>query len=257
MLKYETRTEKNAKNVNDAKLAALSEFGLTEDEVDFEILEEGSKRFLGLVSKDARVAATVKDPVGYKVKRFLKEIFDEMQLDINIKTTLNGDNLTVDLSGEHMGIIIGKRGETLDSLQYITSLALNHDKSAQYIKVILNTENYREKRNDSLTALAERLAAKVIKTGKKFTLEPMNPYERRIIHATLQSNENVSTFSIGEDPYRKVVIAPKNPVKSVYHKRPYNSAKSYPHPKKHASYENFESYSIDNQLSEDVQNTEE
>ena len=109
-----------------------------------------------------------------------------------------------------MGIVIGKRGDTLDSLQYLTSLVVNRA-SEGYIKISIDTENYREKRSEALEALAQRLAAKVARTGKKFTLEPMNPYERRIIHSSLQDNEDVTTYSIGQEPYRKVVIAPKNP----------------------------------------------
>jgi spoIIIJ-associated protein len=119
------------------------------------------------------------------------------------------DTLLINLDGENMGIVIGKRGDTLDSIQYLTSLVINQQTEG-YIKVTIDTENYREKRSEALLALSSRLAEKVTKTGKKFTLEPMNPYERRIIHSNLQDSETVTTFSIGTEPYRKVVIAPKN-----------------------------------------------
>lgn len=216
--KFLRKREKVAKSVDEAKQLLLEELGLTEDEVEITVVDEGSKGFLGLGSKDAVVEATIKDFISYKAKAFLKEVFEGMKLDVTIETVLEGDNLTVNISGEHMGIVIGKRGDTLDSLQYLTSLVVNHEND-DYIRVTLDTENYREKRHDALITLASRLAQKVTKSGKKYTLEPMNPYERRIIHAELQNNDNVTTFSVGEDPYRKVVIAPKNPVKNTYYKK--------------------------------------
>lgn len=149
------------------------------------------------------------DPVT-AAKTFLTSTFAAMQIDVTADISLEGDMMTVNLAGDNMGIVIGKRGDTLDSLQYLTSLVVNRRNKEDYIKVTIDTENYREKRADALIALSNRLADKVTRSGKKFTLEPMNPYERRIIHANLQDNENVSTFSIGSEPYRKVVIAPKN-----------------------------------------------
>ena len=149
------------------------------------------------------------DPVT-AAKTFLTSMFAAMQIEVTAEVSLEGDMMTVNLSGDNMGIVIGKRGDTLDSLQYLTSLVVNRRNKDDYIKVTIDTENYREKRADALVALSNRLADKVTRSGKKFTLEPMNPYERRIIHANLQDNENVTTFSIGSEPYRKVVIAPKN-----------------------------------------------
>ena len=135
------------------------------------------------------------------------------------------NTVSIDISGDNMGIVIGKRGDTLDSLQYLTSLVVNKH-SEDYIKVSIDTENYREKRTDALLALSKRLSEKVARTGKKFTLEPMNPYERRIIHSSLQDNEDVTTYSIGSEPYRKVVIAPKNP-------KPYTKKKNNNYKKNH------------------------
>ncbi|MBQ3038657.1 MAG: protein jag [Clostridia bacterium] len=215
--------------------------GLAQEDVDIEVVDEGTKGFLGLGSKDAKIVVTVKEPVPCMAKAFLSKIFKGMNLEVDIKTTLDGDNLLIDLSGEHMGIIIGKRGDTLDSLQYLTSLVVNKG-GDNYIKVTLDTENYREKRYVALIALSERLAAKVIKSGKKYTLEPMNPYERRIIHSTLQTNEEVTTFSIGEDPYRKVVIAPKNPVRPSYTKKSYSSYTPTHNRDKEKKHSDFESY---------------
>ncbi|MBR0360567.1 MAG: KH domain-containing protein [Clostridia bacterium] len=142
-----------------------------------------------------------------------------MGLEVEVTAELKEDIVEVNLEGDNMGVVIGKRGDTLDSLQYLTSLVVNQ-KSEDYIKISIDTENYREKREEVLCALANRLAAKVARTGKKFALEPMNPYERRIIHSNLQDNEDVTTFSIGQEPYRKVVIAPKNP-------KPYNKRSGY------------------------------
>ncbi len=142
-------------------------------------------------------------------KKFLEDIFAAMNLDVAVSASFDGDTVNINLDGDNMGIVIGKRGDTLDSLQYLTSLVVNQ-RSEDYIKVSIDTENYREKRTDALLALSNRLAGKVARTGKKFTLEPMNPYERRIIHSNLQDNPDVTTFSVGQEPYRKVVIAPKN-----------------------------------------------
>ncbi len=205
-------TTKKAKSVNEAVELALAELGVTEDDVEITVIDEGAKGFLGLGAKEAEVKVTIKDVCALTAKSFLKSIFDAMKLDVDIATEPNeaGDGIDIDLSGENMGIIIGKRGDTLDSLQYLTSLVVNQQ-SEDYVKVSIDTENYREKRVEALTTLSERLALKVKKTGKKYTLEPMTPYERRIIHATLQNDEELVTYSIGEEPYRKVVIALKNP----------------------------------------------
>ena len=160
-------------------------------------------------------------------QKFLTEIFEAMAIDVKINTSIeNEDTVLVHLDGENIGIVIGKRGDTLDALQYLTSLVVNKN-SESYIKVTLDTENYREKRAEALVALATRLANKVAYSGRKFTLEPMNPYERRIIHATLQSNEDVTTYSIGQEPYRKVVIAPKNPKPRKGNKNYDSKKKSY------------------------------
>ena len=231
-------TEQRAKSVNDAIDAALKELGVGLDDVDIEVIDEGAKGFLGIGARDAVVKVTVKNGEGAQevpvteseapakqpsaastasaaeleesAEKFLSDIFAAMKLDVDVKAEMTEENvLTVNLSGDNMGIVIGKRGDTLDSLQYLTSLVVNH-KSEDYIKVSIDTENYREKRTEALLALSNRLADKVAKNGKRFTLEPMNPYERRVIHANLQDDERVTTYSIGSEPYRKVVIAPKD-----------------------------------------------
>ena len=216
--------EKKGKTVEEALALALEELGVGEEDVTYTVLEEPSKGFLGIGTKDALVKVEVKDSVAGSAKKFLSDIFSAMDLEVGIVVVHEDDSINIDLSGDNMGIIIGKRGDTLDSLQYLTSLVANknRDKYA-YTRVTLDTEGYREKRVESLKALSERLAAKVGRSGKRYTLEPMNPYERRIIHANLQDNEYVTTFSIGEEPYRKVVIAPKNERKKTYQRRPHKT----------------------------------
>lgn len=208
MLSYLKKTEKTAKSVEEAKALALSELGIDEEDAVITVLEEASKGFLGIRSKDAKVSAEAKDVNAVVAKTFLSQVFDSMGLDVSIAAKSDNDSLNVNVSGEHIGVIIGKRGDTLDALQYLTSLVVNHE-SDDRVRVVLDTENYREKRREALIALAGRLAGKVASSGRKYTLEPMNPYERRIIHSCLQSDNRVTTFSVGEDPFRKIVIAPK------------------------------------------------
>ena len=165
--------------------------------------------------------------------KFLSDLLNAMQIEVKITAEMQSeDTLLVNLDGENMGIVIGKRGDTLDSLQYLTSLVINQQ-TENYIKVTIDTENYREKRTEALLVLSNRLAEKVTKTGKKFTLEPMSPYERRIIHANLQESETVTTFSVGTEPFRKVVIAPKNVRRSFKKKsRPSRPARPARKPRK-------------------------
>ena len=239
-------TEKRAKSVEEAVSEALSELGIAEADAVIEIIQEPSKGLFGIGAKEAVVKVSVKgeaeasteasaapaaEPAEVKeapaaetesaadngaadaAKQFISDILSAMGIKAEVTAKLEGDIVNVEVSGDSMGIVIGKRGDTLDSLQYLTSLVVNRH-SDDYIKVSIDTENYREKRKDALIALSDRLAAKVARTGKKFALEPMNPYERRIIHANLQDNEDVTTFSVGQEPYRKVVIAPKFQKKS-------------------------------------------
>ena len=143
------------------------------------------------------------------VEDFLKNTMKAMDMEVELKTEIDQDGaLCVDMSGEHMGILIGKRGQTLDSIQYLTSLVVNKGK-ANYIRVKLDTEDYRRRRKETLENLARGIAYKVKKTRKPVVLEPMNPYERRIIHSALQGNKYVETVSEGEEPYRKVVVTLK------------------------------------------------
>ena len=223
--------EKNAKNKQDAIELALKELNASREDVEIEVLDEGSKGFLGIGARDARVRVTLiksEEPVN---ETYVQEKEEVAETDVAIDAKMEEQSVSIDLSGENMGIVIGKRGDTLDSLQYLTSLVVNQ-RSDDYIKVSIDTENYREKREEALLALSTRLADKVTKTGKKFTLEPMNPYERRIIHSNLQDSETVTTYSVGSEPYRKVVIAPKNAKpygKGGYKKDGYKKRSPKPH----------------------------
>lgn len=151
------------------------------------------------------------EEVKRRAEEFLASVFEAMHIDVHMESVYNmtDGSLTIDFSGENMGILIGKRGQTLDSLQYLTGLVLNKGKNV-YVKVKLDTEDYRARRKETLENLARGIAFKVKKSKRQVVLEPMNPYERRIIHSTLQGNRNVETFSEGEEPFRHVVVKPKN-----------------------------------------------
>ncbi len=200
--------EKMAKTVDEAVLEALKELNISMDEADITVIEEGSKGFLGMFGgKNAVVKVKRKHDPERIAKDFLREIFLAMGIIVKVETTLKEKQLLIELKGDDMGILIGKRGQTLDSLQYLVNLVVNKG-NAPYINISMDTENYRQRRKETLESLAYNLAKKVKITGKKVVLEPMNPYERRIIHSSLQSNKYVTTFSEGEEPFRNVVIAP-------------------------------------------------
>ncbi len=200
--------EKSAKTVQEAIDCALEELGADIDDVEVEVLEEGNKGIFGIGSKSAKVRVILRSSRLDEAVQFLEDILSKMNVDVDIDKFEDEDSIQLKITGKDSGIIIGRRGETLDALQYLTSLVVNKQ-SDDYKRVILDIENYRQKREDTLVKLAERLAERVIKYRKSVTLEPMNPYERRIIHSTLQTNNMVDTHSIGEEPNRKVVITLK------------------------------------------------
>jgi len=204
--------EFTGKTVDDALTNATVSLGLTSDQVKYEVIEEGSNGFLGIGSKDAVIKVLISaDEDPKKVaEEFLKGVFEAMQLEVNISIEFNDEDktLSIDLAGPEMGVLIGKRGQTLDSLQYLTNLAVNRS-SESYTRVKIDTEDYRRRRKETLENLARNMASKVKRTKKAVTLEAMNPYERRIIHSALQNDNNVTTHSEGEEPYRYVVITLK------------------------------------------------
>ena len=203
------------KNVDDAITKALVALGVTSDKLDYEIVEKGSNGILGIGSKPAKINARVKEEevqtvatsedVEKIVKDFLAKVFDAMNLTVKINVTVNDESVDIDLVGDDMGVLIGKRGQTLDSLQYLVSLVVNK-KSDKYLRVKLDTENYRERRKETLENLAKNIAFKVKRTKRPVSLEPMNPDERRVIHSALQNDRYVTTKSEGEEPYRHVVV---------------------------------------------------
>ncbi len=202
--------EFSAKTVNDAITEACQKFVVTSDKLDYEVIEEGSSGFLGIGSKPAVIKARVKSSVKDTAKDFLNSVFQAMNLtvvvDINYDEANNSMN--IDLSGDEMGVLIGKRGQTLDSLQYLVSLVVNKDVE-NYIHVKVDTENYRQRRKETLENLAKNISYKVKRTKRPVSLEPMNPYERRIIHSALQNDKYVMTHSEGDEPFRHVVVVLK------------------------------------------------
>lgn len=224
--------EKTAKTVEEAVELALNELGITKDKADIEILEQPNKGFLGLIGSrlakvkvsiveekektaelstaETKVQVTDKSDQKDAAYKFLREVLNCMDIKAEIKIKYTEKGLYINLIGPKMGIVIGRRGQTLDSLQYLVSLVVNKNKGKDdFVRVVLDTENYRVKREETLVRLAKRLADRVVKTRRKMELEPMNPYERRIIHSALQDYPGVITYSEGEEPNRKVIIACK------------------------------------------------
>ena len=212
--------EFTGKTVDDALTNALVELETTSDKVEYEVLEEGSSGILGLFSKVAVIRVKKLDDIRETAVEFLNDVFKAMEMDVDIEIEYNEveNQMNIDLSGEEMGILIGKRGITLDSLQYLVSLVINRN-TEDYMKVKLDTENYRERRKETLENLAHNLAHKVKRIHRPVYLEPMNPYERRVIHSALQKDKYVETHSEGDEPYRKVVITLKPGVDTGYERR--------------------------------------
>lgn len=199
--------EFTGKTVDDAKRNALTELKLTEDKIKVQVLEEGNKGFLGIIgTKPAKIKVTVKRDYIYEGNKFLQDILDCMDVKTEITFKEENNIINVTLTGQNMGILIGYRGETLDSLQYLLSLIINKGHESEYKRVVLDTENYRLKREETLQRLAEKMASRVKRSGKYIKLEPMNPYERRIIHSSLQNDPYINTYSEGDEPYRRVVV---------------------------------------------------
>lgn len=229
--------EISAKTVNDAITEACKRFTVTSNLLDYEVIEEGSTGFLGFNAKPAIIKVRVKEEepveeiqeifsehrisdkteqivfnqdVEALAKSFLSDVFKAMNLKVTIDAKYNEESkyLDIDLSGDEMGVLIGKRGQTLDSVQYLVSLVINKGTS-EYIRVKVDTENYRQRRKETLENLAKNISYKVKRTKRSVSLEPMNPYERRIIHSALQNDRYVTTHSEGEEPFRRVVVSLK------------------------------------------------
>lgn len=202
--------EVSAKTVDDAITEALIRLGTTTDKICYDVVEKGSAGFLGIARKDAVIKAWKKDDVEDNIRDFLGKVFQAMELKVEIITekSEDGSTVSVELKGDEMGVLIGKRGQTLDSLQYLTNLAINKN-AENYVKIKIDTEDYRKRRKETLENLARNIAYKVKRTKRSVSLEPMNPFERRVIHSTLQNDKFVTTHSEGEEPYRHVVVTLK------------------------------------------------
>ncbi len=225
--------EFTGKTVDDAITEACQKFTITSDRLEYEVVEKGTVGIFGFAAKPAIIKARVFDPNAPKEektvekeekktvsapvseenvpaadpKEFLSKVFDAMNMKVGINVETVDNEMNIDLSGDDMGVLIGKRGQTLDSLQYLTSIVVNKGRK-EYIRVKVDTENYRSRRKETLENLAKNLAYKAKRTKNSVSLEPMNPYERRIIHSALQNDKYVTTHSEGEDPFRKVIITP-------------------------------------------------
>lgn len=216
MIRSSIKEEKNmeqkeytGKTVNDAITNAIIELETTSDKIEYDIISEGSKGVFGIGSKPAKIKVWFKEEpkksIEEVVNEFLEKIFNAMDIQAEVSVVVNGDNVNIELTGNDMGILIGKRGQTLDSLQYLVNLVVNKY-SDSYMKVKVDTENYRERRKATLENLAKNIAFKVKRTKRPVSLEPMNPFERRIIHSALQNDRYVTTKSEGDEPYRHVVV---------------------------------------------------
>lgn len=199
-----------AKTVDEAKEKAVAELGIPAEEIEFTVLEEGKRGFLGIGAVDAKISASYVPSGADIAVEFIRKVVADMELNLTIgKKAGSNDDILVTVDGEGAGVLIGHHGETLDSLQYLANLAANKKvkgEKREYVKITLDIEGYRAKREEALRTLARRMAAKVVKYKKSVMLEPMNPYERRIIHSEVQNVEGVSTNSIGSENNRRVVM---------------------------------------------------
>lgn len=202
--------EISAKTVDDAITEAIIKLGTTHDKIEYEVIEKGSAGFLGIARKDAVIRVRRKNDIEDNIRDFLEKVFDAMGLTVEILIEREEESniVNVELKGDDMGVLIGKRGQTLDSLQYLANLAVNKN-AEEYVKVKIDTEDYRKRRRETLENLARNIAYKVKRTKRPVSLEPMNPFERRVIHSALQNDKFVTTHSEGEEPYRHVVVTLK------------------------------------------------
>lgn len=205
MIRY---IETTGKTKEEAVEKAAAELKVNPSELEIELIEEGTKGFFGFGAKDFKIKASIIDNYEKRINDFLNDIFRVLDIDAEILIKKSGDTAKVKIMGDSAGQLIGRRGESLDALQLLLGLAVNKAHT-EYVKVLLDIEDYREKREQSLIRYANKMARTAAKQRKNIKLEPMNPYERRIVHSALQNDTYVTTYSEGEDPYRKVVISVK------------------------------------------------
>jgi len=200
--------EVTGKTEDEAIEAALEQLGLTRDEVSVEIVERAKTGFLGLKNTPAvvKVVFEAEENRARQVEAFLKGLFERMGIEADIVVKDGDGSINVTLAGKDPGALIGRRGETLDAIQHLTNYVINRG-SAGRVRINMDAENYRQRRNETLETLAARTAGKVVKYRRNMTLDPMNAYERHVIHSALQDVENVSTYSVGAEPNRRIVVA--------------------------------------------------
>ncbi|MDO4535375.1 MAG: RNA-binding cell elongation regulator Jag/EloR [Clostridium perfringens] len=199
--------EATGKNINEALKNALNQLKTTQDKIEYTVLDEGSKGFLNIIGvKPVKISVKLKKDAVLDAKKFLQAILMKMNVKADILINEVNKDLHINITGQNIGTIIGYRGETLDSLQYLVSLVVNKNNESSYKRVFLDAENYRAKRQETLKLLADRTANKAKRYKKPIRLEPMNSYERRVIHGALQNNNEVKTYSEGEEPFRRVVV---------------------------------------------------
>lgn len=196
------------KTYEEALASALNSLGVEKDQVEIQVLEEGTKGFLGFGAKPTKIKVTLLNTIKATTEKFLRDVLDAANINAEFKIEEEKDTLKINISGEEASMLIGRRGEALDSLQFLVSLLVNKE-GKDYMRVILDIENYRQKREESLIRFANKMARSAVKSRRNLKLEPMNPYERRIIHAALQSDPYVTTYSEGDEPYRRIVISLK------------------------------------------------
>jgi len=200
--------EVSGKTEEEAIESALNQLGLHRDDVSVEIIEQAKSGFLGLKSSPAvvKVIYEVKEDRAERVESFLVGLLERMDVDANVEVTGSDDTISVVLTGKDPGALIGRRGETLDAIQHLANYAVNKG-AAGRVRINIDAENYRQRRNETLENLASRTAGKVMKYRRNMTLEPMNAYERHVIHSALQDHDNISTYSVGSEPNRRIVVA--------------------------------------------------
>lgn len=198
----------SGQTVDEAVQSALAQLNTTEDRVEVSVIDEGKRGFLGIFgSKLAIVSVKLAKDQVKETEKFIIEVTRNMEVDVTLKTTVEDNNVTFELSGDKIALLIGKRGQTLNALQYLVQLVINKD-SKQFYRVTVDAEGYRGRRKETLEALAVKMADKAKRLNKKVALEPMPPYERKIIHSMLQNRKDVSTYSDGIEPHRYIVVKP-------------------------------------------------
>ncbi|NLG32283.1 MAG: protein jag [Syntrophomonadaceae bacterium] len=201
--------EKKGKSVDEAIKAALDELSCEIDDVIIEVIEEPSKGLLGLVKKPAVVKVSVREKPEEDVRAALEDLLNKMKLDYRINNVeWEEGRVRINITGKDMGLLIGRKGETLNAVQFVLGLIVNRNREEK-VRVVLDVEDYRKKREESLEALALRLSDRVKKTRKSVVMRPMSSQERRIVHTALQGDPQISTYSMGDEPNRKVVISLK------------------------------------------------